>query len=80
VRAKLPIIKTASNEPGPARFSLWDKLKTQEEKDFLIKLMRKRGNTDWQPDEVIEVESSQETARIMQERPQGKQAIIGGAR
>jgi hypothetical protein len=78
MRAKLPIIKAASNEPGPTRYSLWEKLKTEEEKDYLIKLMRKRGNRDWQPDEVIEIESSQEAARLMQEPPKGRQAIIGG--
>ena len=66
MRAKLPIIKTASDTPGPARFSLWDKLKTEEERAYLIKLMRKRGNIDWQPDEVIEIESSDEIRHIME--------------
>ena len=80
MRARVPIIKTASTEPGPARFSLWDKLKTQQEKDYLIKLMRKRGNRDWQPDEVIEVEAPKEIKRIMEEPPRGRQAIITGGK
>jgi hypothetical protein len=80
MRAKLPVIKPASDTPGPRRDRLWDKLKTQEEKDFLIKLMRKRGNTDWNPGEVIEIESKKEIAKIMEQPPVGKQAIVTGGR
>jgi len=76
----MPKIICSSSESGPTRFKFWDALKTEEERDYLIKLMRKKGNTDWQPDEVIEVESSQEAARIMQEPPKGRQAIITGGK
>ena len=76
MKVKAPIIRLASDTPEPTRFSFWDKLKTQEEKDYLIQLMRKRGNPDWQPDEIIEVESPKEIVKIMQERPQGTQALM----
>ena len=75
----MPKILISSSDPKPTTFKFWEML-SEASKLKLIKAMRKKGNLDWQPDEVIEVESSQEAARIMQERPQGKQAIIGGTR
>ena len=77
MRAKLPIIKTAS-ESGPTRFNIGVNLRPAE-REKLIKLMRKRGNSEWQPsvDEIV-IESSRESAKLMQEPPVGRQAIIGG--
>jgi len=76
MRAKLPIIKTAS-ESGPTRFNIGVNLRPAE-REKLIKLMRKRGNSEWQPDEIIEIESPKKIKRLMEENPQGTQAIITG--
>ena len=79
MRAKLPIIKTAS-ESGPNKFNVGFN-QSEDIKRKLEKIMVKKGNLNWRiPRDEVVIESSQEAARIMQERPQGKQAIIGGAR
>lgn len=67
MRAKLPVIRTAS-DTGATRFRVWDML-SEGSQAQLVKLMRKRGNSEWNPGEVIEVESSKEIVRIMQEPP-----------
>jgi hypothetical protein len=48
---------------------------SEREQDELRDEMRRRGNLDWSPDDVIEVESSAEIERIMQSN-QG--VLIGG--
>lgn len=68
MRAKLPIIKTASDTPGPTRFRVWDIL-SEANQARLVNLMRKRGNSEWNPGDVIEVESSREIVKLMQELP-----------
>ena len=69
MRVRVPVIHTASDTPGPTRDRLWDKLKTEAEKDFLIGLMRRRGNSEWNPGEVIEIETPREIVKLMEERP-----------
>jgi len=70
------IIRTTSDTPQPTRFRVWDKI-TSEEQLALLQEMKKRGNKNWNPGGVIEVESSKEIVHIMKEPPVGEQAIIG---
>jgi hypothetical protein len=70
------IIITASATPVPTRFLLWDMLPAANQAALTAE-MRRRGNLDWAPDDVIEVESSAEIERIMQSN-QG--VLIGGKR
>jgi len=72
----MPKIICSSSDPKPTTFKFWEML-SEASKLKLIQAMRKKGNLDWQPEEEIEIESSQEAARIMTERPVGTQAIIG---
>lgn len=61
---------------GPARFNVGINLRPAE-RAALVKLMQKRGNASWEPptDEVV-VEDLATIANIMQQKPQGKQAIV----
>jgi len=61
---RVPVIKTASDTLGPTRFRVWDIL-SEANQARLVNLMRKRGNSEWNPGDVIEVESSREIERIM---------------
>jgi hypothetical protein len=79
MRANLPVIKTASDTPGSTRFRVWDIL-SEANRAQLVHLMRKRGNSEWNPGEVIEIESKKEIAKIMEQPPVGKQAIVTGGR
>ena len=43
MRAKVPVIKVASDTPGPSRFNVGINLR-KAERDILKKMMAKRGN------------------------------------
>ncbi len=65
MRAKVPVIKTASDTPT-GRFNVGVNLRA-EERAKLVKLMRKRGNHSWEPStEEIVIETSDEIVRLMQ--------------
>lgn len=64
MKARIPVIKTAS-DTGQTRFRLWDML-SEANRAQLVKLMRKRGNSEWNPGEVIVIEPSEEIVRIME--------------
>jgi hypothetical protein len=70
------IIRTASATPGPTRFRLWEMI-SEREQDEPRDEMRRRGYLDWSPDDVIEVETSEEIGHLMQSN-QG--VLIGGKR
>ena len=79
MRAKLPIIKTAS-ESGPNKFNVGFN-QSEDIKRKLEKIMVKKGNLNWRiPRDEVVIESSKEVARIMQEPPKGRQAIITGGK
>lgn len=69
------IIRTASATPGPTRFRLWDMLPAANQAAIAAE-MRRRGNLDWTPGDVIEVEPSEEIGKLMRQRPVGAQAVI----
>ena len=65
MRAKVPVIRTASDTPT-GRFNVGINLRA-EERAKLVKLMRKRGNHSWEPStEEIVIETSDEIVRLMQ--------------
>ena len=65
MRAKVPVIKTASDTPT-GRFNVGINLR-DEERAKLVKLMRKRGNHSWEPStEEIVIETSDEIVRLME--------------
>ena len=65
MRAKVPVIKTASDTPT-GRFNVGINLR-KAERDILKKMMAKRGNHSWEPPtaEVV-IEPSDEIVRLMQ--------------
>ena len=70
---RLPIIRTIK----PNTFNVGVNL-TGIERAKLKALMQSLGNFDWEPPtEEITIESHSEIVKIMQEHPQGKQAIVG---
>ncbi len=68
MKIRVPVIRTASDTPGPTRFRVWDIL-SEANQARLVGLMAQRGNHSWNPGEIVEVESSREIERIMQEPP-----------
>lgn len=68
------IIITASATPVPTRFRLWDRLSLKDQAKVKA-LMQLRGNLDWTPGDVIEVESFEEIEQLMRDN-QG--VLIGG--
>jgi len=53
----------------------------EEVKVKLEKMMYKRGNYSWRiPREEIVIESLEKVGQLMQKKPEGSQAIIGGTR
>ena len=76
MRAKVPVIRTASDTPGPSRFNVGINLR-KAERDILKKMMAKRGNHSWEPStEEIVIEPSEEIRRIMESNSD----IKGGVR
>ena len=75
MRAKVPVIKTASDTPT-GRFNVGINLR-KAERDILKKMMAKRGNHSWEPPtaEVV-IEPSEEIRRIMESNSD----IKGGVR
>jgi hypothetical protein len=66
MRAKVPVIRTASDTPGPSRFNVGINLR-KAERDILKKMMAKRGNHSWEPPTAeIVIETSDEIVRLMQ--------------
>ena len=75
MRAKVPVIKTASDTPT-GRFNVGINLR-KAERDILKKMMAKRGNHSWEPStEEIVIEPSEEIRRIMESNSD----IKGGVR
>ena len=69
MRARVPVIKTDSDTPGPGRFNVGFN-QPEEVKCLLERLMVKKGNLDWRiPRDEVVIESSREIERIMQEPP-----------
>jgi hypothetical protein len=65
MRAKVPVIKAASDTPT-GRFNVGINL-SDKERAFLIKEMRKRKNYSWESStEEIVIEPSDEIVRLMQ--------------
>ena len=74
MRAKVPVIRTASDTPGPTRFNVGINLRAEERK-VLIKLMAKRGNHSWEPStEEIVIEPSDEIRHLMEHNSDYKES------
>jgi hypothetical protein len=74
MRAKVPVIKTASDTPT-GRFNVGINLR-KAERDILKKMMAKRGNHSWEPPTAeIVIEPSDEIVRLMQNNSDYKEAI-----
>lgn len=66
MRAKLPIIKAAS-DTYPTRYSFSDSISKPESRKAWIKAVRKiTGNVTWLPEEELIIESSKEIVKIME--------------
>ena len=72
----MPKILISSSNPKPTTFKFWEML-SEASKLKLIKAMRKRGNTDWQPEGEIEIESSKEIKYIMENNSDFKEVSNG---
>lgn len=73
---RTPTPRIVTETAGPTRFNVGVNLRPAE-RDALKKLMRKRGNTSWEPPtEEVVVESLATINNIMQQVPKGSQAIV----
>ena len=74
MRAKVPVIKVASDTPGPSRFNVGLN-QSESVKRKLEKLMIKKGNLDWRiPRDEVVIEPSDEIVRLMQSNSDYKEA------
>ena len=76
----MPKIKTASSDPQRGTFSFFDSMDAESQVKWLMAGRKAKGNDNWTPETIIEIESEKEIRHIMGELPKGKQACVGGVR